>query len=83
MALNNWEFTQTFEKLLNEINSINARVERLETEIKSANEYLDRIGAPNNSWPGTIGSRIIALSEASPIFKSIENESKENIILDK
>jgi hypothetical protein len=83
MALNNWELTQPFEKLLNEINSINIRVERLETEIKYANDYLDRIGAPNNLWPGTIGARLIALSESSPIFKSIENESKENIILDK
>lgn len=77
MALNNWEFTQTFEKLVNEINSMNARIERLETEIKYAHEYLDQIGAPNNLWPGTIGTRLKALSESSPIFKNIDDGGKQ------
>jgi hypothetical protein len=76
MAIQNWELTQPFEKLSNEINSINSRLEKLESEIKYANDYLDRIGAPKDIWPATIGNRLIALSESSPMFKPIEDESK-------
>jgi hypothetical protein len=77
MALQNWELTQPFEKLINEINQINVRLERLETEIKYANDYLDRIGAPKNMWPETLGNRLIALAESSPVFKPIDNEESK------